>query len=101
MELNINFNKKNNTKRYSFGYFKILSTEEYENLMSGNETEIDVSTSYSAIYKKYGTALGDIADYEITSDVGIYSVGRATNLNVSFNDEKKVLKLERKKEDDK
>lgn len=97
----INFNKKNNTKRYSFGYFKILSTEEYENLMSGNETEIDVSTSYSAIYKKYGTALGDIADYEITSDVGIYSLGRATNLNVSFNDEKKVLKLKRKKEDDK
>lgn len=59
------------SKHFSFGYFKVLNDQEYNNLMSGNVTPIDISSSAQTLLKYYPQLSGLCPMYENAK----YSIG--------------------------
>lgn len=61
-----------NGSKYSAGYFKVLTNDEYDNMLAGNGTHIDISSSVANLIKYYPNQLtGLIPNYENAS----YSIG--------------------------
>ncbi len=73
-------NQKGN--RYSMGYFKVLTSEEYNNMLSGNATLIDLEKSARDLIRYYPVLMGCIPDYENAH----YRIGFAGSLKTETDD---------------
>ena len=71
--------KIDNGQKYSLGYFKVLTIDEYNNMLAGNRTLIDMKSSVETLIKYYPNQLtGLIASYENAS----YSIGISDGLKI-------------------
>ena len=72
----INFTNKLGNM-YSFGYFKVLTDEEYHNMLLGNSTHIDLKKSITNLIKYYQMPPDCVINFEDAS----YSIGIGEQLN--------------------
>ncbi len=86
----INF-KDNLGNICSFGYFKVLTDDEYNNILLGNSTPIVLEKSINDLIKYYPILSNCIANYENAS----YSIGIDEQLKVE-NSDKKSIKYKKK-----
>lgn len=85
----IDFKMKNGCK-YSMGYFKVLTIDEYNNMLAGNRTHIDIGSSGATLIRYYPNQLtGLIPNYENAS----YSIGNDSPLKIEK--QKGIKKSER------
>lgn len=68
-------------KNYSLGYFKVLTPEEYNNMMSGNITLINLEESVNNLIRYYPMLSGCSAKYENAN----YSIGFGESLRIENN----------------
>lgn len=81
--------KMENGQKYSLGYFKVLTIDEYNNMIAGNRTPIDMSSSAATLIKYYpGQLTGLTPSYENAS----YSIGTGDSLKVDLQEDKKNQK---------
>ena len=81
--------KMENGQKYSLGYFKVLTIDEYNNMLAGNRTPIDMSSSAATLIKYYpGQLTGLTPSYENAS----YSIGTEDSLKVDLQEDKKNKK---------
>ena len=64
--------------RYSLGYFKVLTTEEYNNMLSGKSTPINLQGSANNLIRYYPTLSSCTASFEDAS----YSIGLGDPLKI-------------------
>lgn len=64
--------------RYSLGYFKVLTPDEYNNMLSGNSTLINLQESANNLIRYYPTLFGCTANFENVS----YSIGLGSPLKM-------------------
>lgn len=77
--------KMENGQKYSLGYFKVLSSEEYTNMLSGNKTRIDMSSSATTLLKYYSSQLSGLTpSFENAS----YCIGISDSLKINPQEEK-------------
>ncbi len=82
--------KMENGSKYSMGYFKVLTIDEYNNMLAGNGTHIDISSSVATLIRYYPNQLtGLIPNYENAS----YSIGNDSPLRTDS--QKSIKKSER------
>lgn len=85
----IDFKMENGCK-YSTGYFKVLTIDEYNNMLAGNGTHIDIGSSVATLIRYYPNQLtGLIPNYENAS----YSIGNDSPLKIDS--QKGIKKSER------
>lgn len=64
--------------RYSLGCFKVLTQDEYNNMLSGNSTPINLQGSANNLIRYYPTLFGCTANFENVS----YSIGLGSQLKM-------------------
>ncbi len=94
----IDFQHKNSERGTSFGYFKILTEEEYNRLLNGEVVEIETISTAHKCYKLYQNNLGALEDYDIVSPNATFSLSHTLNIEITNEVDKRVMKLERKAE---
>lgn len=73
-------------KKYSLGYFKVLTPDEYNNMLLGNKIRVDMSSSATTLIKYYGSQLNGLPPkFENAS----YSIGLSGAFKVELQDETK------------
>ena len=83
----IDFNNDKGVK-YSFGYFKVLTQEEYNNMLSGNITPINLDGSVNNLIRYYPMLSGCNASFENAS----YSIGLGEQLREENGNKKPNIK---------
>ena len=74
--------------KYSFGYFKVLTQEEYNNMLSGNSTPINLDGSVNNLIRYYPMLSGCNASFENAS----YSIGLGEQLREENGNKKPSIK---------
>ena len=74
----INF-KSEEQKNYSLGYFKVLTSEEYNKMISGGTISIDLEGSVNNLFRYYPMLSGCVASYEKAN----YSILLDQSLNLN------------------
>lgn len=74
--------------KYSLGYFKVLTEEEYKNMLSGKDTFVDLDSSVTNLIKYYPVLSECTPNYENAS----YSMGIEEQLEIENTNKKIRLK---------
>ena len=78
----------NRGTKYSFGYFKVLTQEEYNNMLSGNSTPINLDGSVNNLIRYYPI----LSDFNVSFENASYSIGIGEQLKIENGDKTPNIK---------